>query len=149
MSALDRAGTVRLRSRQVTAEKEASVAGVTFRVTGQERPQAFPMDFVPRIISPEVWRVLAAGTEQRARALDAFLDDIYGQREFVRAGHMTPESLDRAPVTAARDAYSGRVGRGRTSAGSTWCAGTTARGSCWRTTSGCPPGSPSPTPCDR
>ena len=113
MSALDRAGTVRLRSRQVTAEKEASVAGVTFRVTGQERPQAFPMDFVPRIISPEVWRVLAAGTEQRARALDAFLDDIYGQREFVRAGHMTPESLDRAPGHRS----TGRVQRpGRTRA---------------------------------
>ncbi|SMO69660.1 carboxylate-amine ligase [Dietzia kunjamensis subsp. schimae] len=113
MSALDRAGTVRLRSRQVTAEKEASVAGVTFRVTGQERPQAFPMDFVPRIISPEVWRVLAAGTEQRARALDAFLDDIYGQCEFVRAGHMTPESLDRAPGHRS----TGRVQRpGRTRA---------------------------------
>ncbi len=96
-AALDRIGTVRLRSRQVMAEQEASVAGVAFRVTGQTRPQAFPMDFVPRILTPEVWRSLAAGIEQRARALDAFLDDIYGEREFVRAGHLTPEALDRAP----------------------------------------------------
>lgn len=97
MAALDRIGTVQLRSRQVMAEQDASVAGVTFRVTGQERPQAFPMDAVPRIVTPAVWRRLAAGIEQRARALDAFLDDIYGDREFVRAGHLTPEALDRAP----------------------------------------------------
>lgn len=97
MAALDRIGTVQLRSRQVMAEQDASVAGVTFRVTGQERPQAFPMDAVPRIVTPAVWRRLAAGIEQRARALDAFLDDIYGDREFVRAGRLTPEALDRAP----------------------------------------------------
>ena len=97
MEVLDRVGTVRLRSRQVMSEQEASVAGVTFRVTGQQRPQAFPMDFVPRIITPTVWAELSAGIEQRARALDAFLDDIYGEREFVRAGHLVPEDLDRAP----------------------------------------------------
>ena len=113
VSGLERIGTVRLRSRQVRAEQEASAAGVAFRVTGQARPQAFPMDFVPRIVTPGVWRRLAAGIEQRARALDAFLDDIYGDREFLRAGHLTPEALDRAPGHRS----TGRVQRpGRTRA---------------------------------
>lgn len=97
LTALQRIGTVRLRARQVRAEQEASVAGVTFRVTGQERPHAFPMDFVPRIITSETWSRLAAGIEQRARALDAFLDDVYGEQEFLAAGHLAPEALDRAP----------------------------------------------------
>lgn len=97
LSTLERIGTIRLRARQVSAEQEASMAGVTFRVTGQERPHAFPMDFVPRIITPQVWEVLAAGIEQRARALDAFLDDVYGDQEFIAAGHLAPEALDRAP----------------------------------------------------
>lgn len=113
VATLDRIGTVRLRGRQVMAEQQASVDGVTFRVTGQERPQAFPMDFVPRIVSAEVWGTLATGIEQRARALDAFLDDIYGDREFMRAGHLTPEALDRAPGHRS----TGRVqGSGRTRA---------------------------------
>jgi glutamate---cysteine ligase / carboxylate-amine ligase len=46
----------------------------------------FPLDVVPRIVSAEDWAVLSAGLVQRARALEEFLHDIYGQQEIIRDG---------------------------------------------------------------
>ena len=107
------------------------------------------MDFLPRIVTSEVWERLAAGVEQRARAVDAFLNDVYGDQAIVAAGRLAPEALDRAPGYRS----TGRVMRpGRIRAhirGSTWCAPMTAGGSSWRTTSGCPRASRSPTPTAR
>lgn len=51
--------------------------GVTFAVGGTERP--FPLDIIPRIIEAERWREVEAGLAQRVRALEAFLDDVYGR----------------------------------------------------------------------
>ena len=50
--------------------------GVTFDIGGEERP--FPLDIVPRIISETDWNVAEAGVKQRVKALELFLDDIYG-----------------------------------------------------------------------
>lgn len=53
--------------------------GVTFALSGQERP--FPLDLVPRVLSAEEWWRLEAGIRQRVRALEAFLADVYGPGE--------------------------------------------------------------------
>ena len=58
--------------------------GVTFDFAGEERP--FPIDIVPRVISAEEWAEVEAGVSQRVRALEAFLADVYGTRECVKAG---------------------------------------------------------------
>jgi carboxylate-amine ligase len=50
------------------------------------RCEAFPVDLIPRVITPEEWVVLAAGAEQRVHALDAFLHDVYGERRIVAEG---------------------------------------------------------------
>ncbi|MGA4508711.1 circularly permuted type 2 ATP-grasp protein [Propionibacteriaceae bacterium G1746] len=50
--------------------------GVTFDIGGEERP--FPLDIVPRVIAEKDWRVAEAGVKQRVKALELFLDDIYG-----------------------------------------------------------------------
>lgn len=50
-------------------------AGVTFDVAGEEHP--FPLDAIPRIIPAEEWARIEAGTQQRVRALEAFLHDIH------------------------------------------------------------------------
>ena len=50
--------------------------GVTFGVDGEERP--FPLDIVPRLIEPESWQQVEQGVSQRVRALERFLDDVYG-----------------------------------------------------------------------
>jgi uncharacterized circularly permuted ATP-grasp superfamily protein len=48
--------------------------------------RAFDLDPVPRVITAAEWRSLEAGLVQRARALESFLDDAYGDQRIVRAG---------------------------------------------------------------
>jgi uncharacterized circularly permuted ATP-grasp superfamily protein len=50
--------------------------GITFDHAGEERP--FPLDIVPRLIAAEEWAIIERGVAQRVRALEAFLDDVYG-----------------------------------------------------------------------
>ena len=58
--------------------------GITFSLSGQERP--FPLDLVPRVISAAEWTRLEKGITQRVKALEAYLDDIYGEQEILRDG---------------------------------------------------------------
>jgi uncharacterized circularly permuted ATP-grasp superfamily protein len=58
--------------------------GITFSLSGQERP--FPLDLVPRVISAAEWSRLERGITQRVKALEMYLDDIYGDQEIQRDG---------------------------------------------------------------
>src|SRR5690349_23238754 len=58
--------------------------GITFSLSGQERP--FPLDLVPRVISAPEWSRLERGITQRVKALEAYLDDIYGDQEILHDG---------------------------------------------------------------
>jgi len=68
--------------------------GITFAVYGEQEAEErlIPFDVIPRILSAAEWSRLSAGLEQRAHALNAFLKDIYGARDIVRAG-VVPEDL--------------------------------------------------------
>lgn len=68
--------------------------GITFAVYGsnQGTEKLIPFDIIPRIISAAEWRRLSRGIEQRVRALNAFLYDIYHRQEILRAGRI-PEKL--------------------------------------------------------
>ncbi|HET9891172.1 MAG TPA: circularly permuted type 2 ATP-grasp protein, partial [Mycobacterium sp.] len=58
--------------------------GITFSLSGQERP--FPLDLVPRVISAADWARLERGITQRVKALEMYLDDIYGDQEILNDG---------------------------------------------------------------
>lgn len=62
--------------------------GITFNVYGNEEAneRLIPFDIVPRIISAREWARLSRGIEQRVRAINAFLYDIYHRQEILRAG---------------------------------------------------------------
>jgi uncharacterized circularly permuted ATP-grasp superfamily protein len=62
-------------------QSAAEAAGLSF---GPDQPIA--VDPVPRVIDAEDWRLLEAGLEQRARALNAFLADAYGEQRIFDAG---------------------------------------------------------------
>lgn len=64
--------------------------GVTFDFAGEERP--FPLDIVPRVITAEEWDVIERGVKQRVRALECFLDDVYGEQRVVADG-IVPKAL--------------------------------------------------------
>jgi uncharacterized circularly permuted ATP-grasp superfamily protein len=68
--------------------------GITFAVYGSDQgtEKLIPFDVIPRIISAMEWRRLARGIEQRVRALNAFLHDIYHRQEILKAGRV-PEKL--------------------------------------------------------
>ncbi|MGL4541678.1 MAG: circularly permuted type 2 ATP-grasp protein, partial [Polymorphobacter sp.] len=68
--------------------------GITFAVYGDPdaAERLIPFDIVPRILAREEWTALEAGLKQRVGALNAFLADIYGAREILRAG-IVPEEL--------------------------------------------------------
>jgi uncharacterized circularly permuted ATP-grasp superfamily protein len=53
---------------------------------GATGPDAFVIDAVPRLFTPDEWETLDRGLAQRVRALDAFLADAYGERRIVEAG---------------------------------------------------------------
>ena len=68
--------------------------GITFAVYGDAAAEErlIPFDIIPRVLTRSEWRRLESGLVQRARALNAYLCDIYGPRECVRAG-IVPEAL--------------------------------------------------------
>ncbi len=68
--------------------------GITFNVYGKAEAaeRLIPFDLVPRIISAREWQRLCKGIEQRVRAINAFLRDIYHKQEIIRAGRV-PEDL--------------------------------------------------------
>jgi uncharacterized circularly permuted ATP-grasp superfamily protein len=70
------------------AHRMFQTMGVTFNVYGATEggERIFPFDPIPRIISAEVWAGLEAGLIQRARALNAFVADIYSEGQIVKDG---------------------------------------------------------------
>jgi glutamate---cysteine ligase / carboxylate-amine ligase len=90
-------GVAQLRSREAGIEQEQRADNVTFRVSGQSLAQLFPIDLVPRMVLATEWAQLSEGLAQRARALDAFLRDVYSEQAIVADGIIGLQALDRAP----------------------------------------------------
>ena len=74
--------------KQAEAEAMFRRIGITFAVYGEggDPDRLIPFDMFPRVFTQGEWRRLDRGVKQRARALNAFLVDIYGRGEIVRAG---------------------------------------------------------------
>jgi uncharacterized circularly permuted ATP-grasp superfamily protein len=68
--------------------------GITFNVYGdsQGAERIIPFDIIPRILTATEWQLLSRGLEQRVKALNAFIGDVYGARDIVAAG-LVPEDL--------------------------------------------------------
>ncbi len=81
---------VRLSKKSREAEAFFRRTGITFNVYGQAAAQErlIPFDLVPRILSNREWTKLSRGIEQRVRAINAFLHDIYNRQEILRAGRV-------------------------------------------------------------
>lgn len=79
VSTLDSIGPHGLRQRSEDLERYRAERGIVFTayVDGHPREQVFPLDAVPRLIGRRAWTHLSAGAAQRARALNAFLADVY------------------------------------------------------------------------
>lgn len=79
-----------LRERGRLRDAHLSAQGITFTLSGRERP--LPLDLVPRVITAPEWKTVSDGVAQRIRALEAFLADVYGAGEIMR-DHVVPKAL--------------------------------------------------------
>ena len=77
-----------------TVNKWMERFGVRFGVykKGVFNEQLFPFDSVPRIIPKKDWDYLERGLEQRVRALNMFLWDIYHEKKIIKDG-VVPEEF--------------------------------------------------------
>ncbi|CAN5508543.1 circularly permuted type 2 ATP-grasp protein [soil metagenome] len=69
--------------------------GITFTVyndaKGVEKP--FPVDLVPRVVPGKEWDRIAKGLEQRVRALNLFLHDVYHDAGILKEGKIPRELI--------------------------------------------------------
>ncbi|MEJ3652862.1 carboxylate--amine ligase/circularly permuted type 2 ATP-grasp protein [Actinomycetes bacterium KLBMP 9759] len=94
---LDRLGPRGLLAAEAALRTEQKARDVTFRVGDGEPDRLFPLDLVPRIVTAEDWAGLTAGLQQRVRALEAFIRDVYGERGIVADGVVPASVVDNAP----------------------------------------------------
>lgn len=91
---LDETPEAQLEMRRREAEMLFRRSGITFAVYGDEDAdeRIIPFDIVPRILTRREWDGLSKGLEQRVRAINMFIADVYGAQEIIKAG-IVPEDL--------------------------------------------------------
>ncbi|MFM2355340.1 MAG: hypothetical protein RLZZ528_1076 [Pseudomonadota bacterium] len=106
--------------KQAEAEALFRRIGITFAVYGEggDPDRLIPFDMFPRVFSAAEWNRLERGVKQRARALNAFLADVYSRGEILRAGRVPArlvhgnEAFEKAVmgIVPPRSVYSHIVG---------------------------------------
>jgi len=89
-------GNNEIEARRIMAEATIQETGVSFTVYTEEGniDRAWPFDIIPRTISAEDWRVLAAGLKQRLKALNRFIDDVYHEQQIFKDGVVPAHLLE-------------------------------------------------------
>ena len=88
-------GIEQLEQHRQTAEIALFKLGVTFNVYSDNQgvEKIFPFDIIPRVIGGEEWSKLERGLEQRIRALNLFLNDVYGEQKIIKDGKIPAEII--------------------------------------------------------
>jgi uncharacterized circularly permuted ATP-grasp superfamily protein len=81
--------------RQLAAELSFQARGITFAVNQDPEgiEKIIPFDLIPRLITPEEWQRIERGLEQRVRALNLFLHDVYHEQRILTSGLIPPELI--------------------------------------------------------
>lgn len=87
-----------VRERQDLAELDILAMGITFTVYSDGRgiDRAWPFDIIPRVIAASEWRRIEAGLEQRLRAINMFIDDLYHEQQIVADGVFPADLLEQS-----------------------------------------------------
>src|SRR3989449_9218729 len=90
---LNRLGRDELQRRHALAMEMFRNHGITFGVypDAQGTEKVFPFDVIPRVVEARTWQRLEEGLKQRLRALNLFLEDVYGRKLILRQGAIPPE----------------------------------------------------------
>src|SRR5262249_12297818 len=79
---LGRLGLAELERRHRAADLSMRHQGITFTVYGREQgvERIIPFDPIPRLVPPDEWQTIERGLQQRVRALNLFIHDVYHDR---------------------------------------------------------------------
>jgi uncharacterized circularly permuted ATP-grasp superfamily protein/uncharacterized alpha-E superfamily protein len=81
---LDRCGSAELREIEERLDATLRELGVTFELPSNGRRNSWFCDLLPHIFDPDEWELIARAFQQRVRAFELFLKDVYGDREILR-----------------------------------------------------------------
>ena len=75
-----------LRRRQEASEISMRNMGITFQLYEDEpkNQRTIPFDIVPRVISGDEWDPIEQGLQQRIKAINMFIDDIYNDQNIIK-----------------------------------------------------------------
>lgn len=81
-------GAEDLAQKQAEAEMLFRRIGITFAVYGDSgsTERLIPFDMMPRVFMESEWQLLERGVKQRAKALNAFIHDVYHGGDIIKAG---------------------------------------------------------------
>ncbi|MBN8524828.1 MAG: circularly permuted type 2 ATP-grasp protein [Planctomycetes bacterium] len=85
----------RLAQRRDEADRIFRRRGITFAVYGDTSgaERLIPFDVIPRVLARTEWDRLSAGCIQRVKALNMFLEDVYGPQEILKAGKIPAQEI--------------------------------------------------------
>jgi uncharacterized circularly permuted ATP-grasp superfamily protein len=88
-----------LRERQQAADLAIRAMGITFTVyeDATNIDRAWPFDLLPRVLTTQEWSRISRGLEQRLRALNLFIADVYGDQRILDDGVVPRELVERSP----------------------------------------------------
>lgn len=85
---LQHLSTDELSKKEEQAKRLFMAQGITFTVynSGEGIEKIFPFDIIPRIITAPEWNFIEKGIQQRLKALNLFLKDVYNEQFIVKDG---------------------------------------------------------------
>ena len=82
--------------RSFCSAASASPSRSTARPNSTER--LIPFDVIPRVLAANEWETVKRGLEQRTKAINLYIKDIYSKREVLRAGIVPDDLVFQNPV---------------------------------------------------
>jgi uncharacterized circularly permuted ATP-grasp superfamily protein len=99
LSFLQQLSIEELNKKEELAKKLFMSQGITFTVysSGEGIEKIFPFDIIPRIITASEWNYIEKGIEQRLKALNLFLKDIYSNQFIINDGIIPADMIYSCP----------------------------------------------------
>jgi uncharacterized circularly permuted ATP-grasp superfamily protein/uncharacterized alpha-E superfamily protein len=108
---LEQATSANLRELEERLDATLRELGITFEVPSGQNHNTWFCDLLPQIFTSVEWNQIVRGFEQRIRAFDMLLADVYGQREILRQG-VIPIPVILGSPSYQRSAVGLRLGEG-------------------------------------
>ena len=99
-SILEKYGKEKLQEIEKNCQSTISARGINFRVyaaNNRAEEKKWPLDIIPRIIPKSQWNKVTRGLQQRVKALNLFIDDVYNQKKIFKDNIIPKEIIFNSP----------------------------------------------------